>query len=120
MKIPGWIRLSQRAQFLVQLRIRSRIVKIDNVVALPFELRLDEESQPILITSVSVDDEDLLETVARNLFDGGIQQVPNNAGRQGERARLVPGFINLSVKEIWKDDCILVLGCACGPFANLD
>ena len=67
--------------------IAARLMQVDDVVALVFELRLHEEAQEVRVPAVAVHDEDLLEAVAGDLGARRVEQVPDQPRRQRKRAR---------------------------------
>src|SRR3984957_5270757 len=80
----------------------------DGVVAAFFEARLNKIADELGIAAMTIDDDDLVEAVAGDLIASCFQQVPDDAFRQGKGAGLVTRFVDLSIKVVREDDCILL------------
>ena len=63
------------------VRLGAGIIKIDDVIAAALKLRLHEEAQQLRIAAMPVDDEDLLEAIAGDLFTGRVEQFPHQTAR---------------------------------------
>src|SRR5262245_17601951 len=91
-------------------RTQIRLKYIYDKVARRRKLRLSKERKQIIIPAVSVGDNDLLAAVAGHLVGGLLQQIELQPWAISNRARLVPGFEDLTKIILRVDNRILLLG----------
>ncbi len=95
-----------------KFRVRFRIVIVNHVVPALFQLRLNEEAQPVRIPAVRAVNHDLLEPVAADFIQCRLQQIPDELRRVGDGAGRVFGFVNLAEIIFRKNHYVFFLrGC---------
>src|SRR6185437_6383033 len=101
-------------------RIRAWFEEIDCIVASFFQPGLNEITDQLGVAAMTVDDDDLVETVACDLVTGGFEEIPNDALGKRKATGHMPGLVDLTIKIIGEDDGIFLLRRPRGPFSHLD
>src|SRR5271166_1758498 len=81
---------------------------VHHVTARSGQLRLGEQRQQALVATVAIDDENLLATIARHLFDGLLQKRELRAQAVGNGPRLLLRFKDLSKVVLRENHGILL------------
>lgn len=91
---------------------------VDDVIARAGKLDLREVVDQMVIAAVGVDDDDLIQAVARNLAAGGFQQAYGQFGFDADAAGVVARFQDLGEYEVRKNDSTLQCGGTVAQFAG--
>src|SRR5687768_16302198 len=86
------------------LRAVSLFCDINDIIARTRQLDLRKIMDEIVIASMRIDDDDLLESVARNLTTGTLKQANCQLWFNTDTARIMPRFQNLREYKIWKNN----------------
>lgn len=85
----------------------------------PFQLGLSKEREQILISTITIHDDDFLTPVPRHLVGAFLQQVQLQLPAAGNRAGFVAGFKDLAKVVFRKNYSILLISGVQSGVANI-